>query len=114
MVELCKGGISMMKSNKTKSTNTGIYERFWYTNKQDNCIVKPYKLKQFLELHGFGRFQSIKARTEKTKLFKKNKILLELHSPVSIKTWISNFIRNLMKMITMTYLMNLLNLKKKY
>ena len=95
MVELCEGGISMMKTNKTKSTNTGIYERFWYTNKQDNCIIKPYKLKLFLELHGFGRFQSIKARTETTKLFKKNKILLELHSAISIKTWISNFITNL-------------------
>ena len=66
---------------------------FWQKTKS-GWSVHSYKLKHFLELYGFGQFQTNRERTSSKSLFHDDEGVLKIHDKLTIKTWIREFLEN--------------------
>lgn len=66
---------------------------FWNRTKS-GWSVHSYRLKHFLELYGFGQFQTNKTRTSVKSLFHDDEGILKVHDKLTIKTWVREFLEN--------------------
>jgi len=67
---------------------------FWTLSGQ-KLIFKPTATVQFLELYGWGYFQSHKKRTVKKELFHNDSGVLMIHNEETAKKWILDFLKSI-------------------
>jgi hypothetical protein len=64
---------------------------FWRIN-GSTVDIRARALISFLGKQGFGRFQTVEGRTQKTELFKNDKGVLQIHDASSIKNWLIEYV----------------------